>query len=87
MARPANTPAPAHGLPNHPYLHILTRDAFASQLCGSRRNLEVHHILCRSRGGDDSDDNLLTLCAICHAEVHTCKVTFGPSSLSRRSQQ
>jgi len=61
---------PAHGLERHPFLRILQRDGFACQLCGSRRNLQVHHVCPRSRGGDDEDTNLLTLCCHCHEEAH-----------------
>jgi predicted HNH restriction endonuclease len=33
-------------------------------------NLEVHHKQFRSQSGDDSNENLITLCAACHAGVH-----------------
>ena len=29
-----------------------------------------HHILRRSQGGDDSDDNLLAVCKACHRWIH-----------------
>lgn len=32
--------------------------------------LHVHHIIPRSQGGDDSEENTITLCANCHAKVH-----------------
>jgi len=34
--------------------------------CTSRRNLEVHHIVYRSQGGDDRPDNLVCLCRFHH---------------------
>ena len=34
------------------------------------RNLEVHHKEFRSQGGDDSEQNLITLCAGCHSLAH-----------------
>lgn len=34
--------------------------------CGSTINLHPHHIIPRSAGGGDEDDNLLTLCFRCH---------------------
>jgi 5-methylcytosine-specific restriction endonuclease McrA len=34
------------------------------------QNLQVHHIEFRSHGGSDSEANLITLCAPCHAAVH-----------------
>jgi 5-methylcytosine-specific restriction endonuclease McrA len=33
-------------------------------------NLEVHHKEFRSQSGDDSEQNLITLCAVCHDAVH-----------------
>jgi hypothetical protein len=47
---------------------ILERDGFrcTSPGCRSSRNLQVHHIRYRSRGGDDRPKNLTTLCAACH---------------------
>jgi 5-methylcytosine-specific restriction endonuclease McrA len=30
-------------------------------------NLEVHHREFRSQSGDDSEQNLITLCSACHA--------------------
>ncbi len=49
---------------------ILRRDSWRCQLCGTMANLEVHHKQFRSRSGHDSEENLITLCATCHAEVH-----------------
>jgi hypothetical protein len=33
-------------------------------------NLEVHHGELRSHSGADSEENLITLCTVCHAKVH-----------------
>ena len=33
-------------------------------------NLEVHDKLFRSHSGDDSEENLITLCVDCHEEMH-----------------
>jgi ATP-dependent DNA helicase RecQ len=49
---------------------ILRRDGWRCQSCGAMSNLEVHHQLFRSHSGDDSEKNLITLCATCHARVH-----------------
>ena len=51
---------------------ILKRDGWRCQACGSLRGLEVHHIQRRSQSGDDSEDNLITLCSDCHRAIHTC---------------
>jgi 5-methylcytosine-specific restriction endonuclease McrA len=49
---------------------VLQRDGWRCQACGARVNLEVHHKQHRSQAGDDSELNLVTLCAACHANVH-----------------
>jgi len=52
---------------------VLRRDGWRCQLCGTLSNLEVHHKEFRSQSGDDSDENLITLCAECHALIHNRK--------------
>jgi len=49
---------------------VLRRDGWRCQSCGALSNLEVHHRELRSRSGDDSEENLITLCAACHSNVH-----------------
>ena len=67
-------------LPKQPHLdrelydrlreQVLRRDGWRCQSCGARSNLEVHHQEFRSQSGDDSEENLITLCAGCHFLVH-----------------
>ncbi len=51
---------------------VLMRDGRRCQAKGCRSTsfLEVHHIKARSRGGDNSEANLITLCASCHRHLH-----------------
>ena len=49
---------------------ILRRDGWRCQMCGAMSNLEVHHRDFRSHSGEDSEENLITLCTGCHARVH-----------------
>lgn len=49
---------------------ILNRDGWRCQICGSASNLQVHHLQFRSALGDDTMDNLITLCNRCHNDVH-----------------
>jgi hypothetical protein len=49
---------------------ILRRDGWRCQSCGPMSNLEVHHQESRSQSGDDSAENLITLCTECHACIH-----------------
>ena len=49
---------------------VLGRDGWRCQSCGAMSNLEVHHKQFRSHSGNDSEENLITLCSTCHASVH-----------------
>jgi 5-methylcytosine-specific restriction endonuclease McrA len=49
---------------------VLRRDGWRCQLCGVMSNLEVHHREFRSHSGEDSEENLITLCITCHAATH-----------------
>jgi 5-methylcytosine-specific restriction endonuclease McrA len=62
-------------LGNRDYEHlrerVLRRDGWRCQFCGSRTNLEVHHQTFRSQSGEDTEQNLITLCANCHSLMHS----------------
>ena len=57
---------------------VLQRDSWRCQICGSMHNLEVHHKRFRSRSGDDSEENLITLCSDCHANIHKDGLRSSP---------
>jgi 5-methylcytosine-specific restriction endonuclease McrA len=49
---------------------VLERDGWRCQVCGAMQHLQVHHKEFRSRSGDDSEENLITLCDRCHKLAH-----------------
>lgn len=54
---------------------ILERDGFLCRFCGrggrySDYILEVHHIVWRRYGGQDSPANLMCICCRCHDILH-----------------
>ena len=49
---------------------VLERDRWRCQTCGSVQQLQVHHLKFRSHSGGDAEQNLITLCAECHARMH-----------------
>lgn len=49
---------------------ILERDGHTCQKCGRREHLHVHHVQPLGEGGDNSSNNLITLCRDCHKEEH-----------------
>ena len=50
---------------------MLERDGWRCQTCGSMQHLQVHHLKLRSQSGGDAEQNLITLCAECHARIHS----------------
>lgn len=58
-----------YGLSDSEREEILSRDNYQCQNCCSEKNLEVHHIIPVSDGGDKQDDNLCTLCFNCHFNI------------------
>lgn len=60
---------------------ILNRDGYACQICSKKHTrLEVHHIIFRSQGGTDDEDNLITLCEDCHVGIHNGKIVLNKKS-------
>lgn len=56
---------------------VLNRDSYTCQHCKGKSKdskLEVHHIIFRSNGGSDEEDNLITLCHTCHYKLHHNKI-------------
>lgn len=59
--------------------YVLTRDTYTCQYCKEKskdHRLEVHHVLYRSEGGSDKQENLITLCKTCHDKVHSNEITL-----------
>ena len=61
---------------------VLERDGWRCQVCGSMQCLQVHHLQFRSQSGGDEEQNLITLCAQCHAQVHRKAVVSALGSIS-----
>ena len=49
----------------------LERDKYQCQLCGSAKNIQVHHISYENLGCEEEIDDLVCLCSKCHSAVHT----------------
>lgn len=53
---------------------VLKRDGWKCRHCKSAEKIEVHHLKPRSLGGPHENWNLVTLCAVCHAERHAYRL-------------
>jgi 5-methylcytosine-specific restriction endonuclease McrA len=60
-------------------LRVLERDGWRCQHCGSMEDLQVHHIQWRSRQGNDTEENLMTLCWSCHSSHHGIATSYDES--------
>jgi hypothetical protein len=68
------------------YAHIYQRDHYRCQSpCCARRDVTLHHLRFRSHGGDDSDENVASLCTWCHLDgIHRGQITATPPASSIR---
>ena len=57
-------------IPNETRKTVYARDGYRCALCDDVRGLQIHHVVRRSAGGNDTPHNLITLCWRCHAEAH-----------------
>ena len=61
-ARPANRTY----IPAYIRKLIFIRDNYCCVKCGSKKNLEIHHIIPHARGGSNRLENLQLLCRDCN---------------------
>ena len=50
-------------------------DAGCSNCGWNESSCDIHHIIPRSKGGNNTDENLTILCPNCHRLAHTNKLT------------
>jgi len=59
---------------------VLKRLKASCSNCGwGEASCDLHHIVPKSKGGDDTDDNLTVLCPNCHRLAHNNKLTIFKS--------
>jgi 5-methylcytosine-specific restriction endonuclease McrA len=60
------------GVPGRLRRAVMERDRFRCRAAGCRGTgfLAVHHVVPRERGGGNTLENLITLCAGCHRVLH-----------------
>lgn len=52
----------------------LLRDDFKCRVCGNDFGVQAHHVVFKSQQGEDSVDNYVSLCYICHELLHDRKL-------------
>ena len=66
---------------------VYRRDHYRCALCDSTRGLQIHHVMNRSQGGLDTEQNLITLCMYCHAVIHGTKFLEWPDWMDQEELQ
>ncbi len=77
----ADRQSPEHDrhIPDTVKRRVLRRDGYRCQKCGwtheewnrsDPRHLELHHVKPHVKGGENTEENLVTLCTICHDDIH-----------------
>ncbi len=65
---------------------VLRRDQYQCRKCGwthrlwnrsDPRHLELHHIEEHAKGGANAEENLITLCTVCHDDIHARRARDG----------
>lgn len=44
------------------------------ELCGRKGQTEKHHIKTKGSGGDDTKENLIEVCRVCHTKIHAGEI-------------
>jgi len=47
------------------------------QICGKTGQTEKHHKKSKGSGGDDTEENLIEVCRICHTKIHTGEIKIN----------
>jgi 5-methylcytosine-specific restriction endonuclease McrA len=64
---------------------VLHRDNYTCQCCGKKNcQLQTHHIIFRSCGGSDDENNMITLCKECHKGVHDGTIVLNKKPKAKR---
>jgi len=80
----ADRQSPEHDrhIPDPVKRDVLRRDSYKCTLCkwsheewnrSDPRHLELHHKKHHAKGGDNTESNLITVCTVCHDEIHRKK--------------
>lgn len=47
------------------------------EICGKRGQTEKHHKKSKGSGGNDTEENLIEVCRICHTKIHTGEIKIS----------
>jgi len=80
LEKDRQSPVHDRNIPDPVRRAVLVRDGYACRMCGwnhnqwdrsDPRNLELHHVKEHAKGGENTEENLISLCNVCHDKVHS----------------
>ena len=71
------------GISNELRKAVYRRDNYRCALCDSPRSIQIHHVMKRSQGGKNDQQNLITLCMYCHAVIHGTRLPDYPEWMNQ----
>lgn len=66
---------------------VKDRDNYTCRVCGNKHRLEVHHIVKIKHGGENSLDNLVTLCVQCHRAIDTLDLDHALKKCKKNAEK
>lgn len=80
---PLKAKSPMKATPSKRHYGHLVKNGWCA-CCGmGSLETEWHHIIFRSQGGDESDENMLEVCRSCHEKIHAGKITKEEVAFAR----
>ena len=80
---PLKAKSPMKATPSKRHYGHLVKNGWCA-CCGmGSLETEWHHIIYRSQGGDESDENMLEVCRECHEKIHAGKITKEEVAFAR----
>lgn len=80
---PLKAKSPMKATPSKRHYGHLVKNGWCA-CCGmGSLETEWHHIIYRSQGGDESDENMLEVCRSCHEKIHAGKITKEEVAFAR----
>lgn len=80
---PLKAKSPMKATPSKRHYGHLVKNGWCA--CCGKGTLETewHHIIFRSQGGDESDENILEVCRECHAKIHAGEISKDEVAFAR----
>lgn len=77
--------SPPKEIPEAVKRYVFVRDGWHCRNCNRADGLDPHHVIYRSHGGKDVENNLITLCRWCHNDEHEGRLEIRVIEVQERN--